>query len=177
MFSPTIRVAIFLLLTLFGVNQLSKGESAGWIYLVSAVVIASGYFRYSNVWAAWRAAKKGDFEHAEALIAGVHYPRLLSVQSAAYYRFILGMLAARAGRTDEAIRRLEAAATGELRTSNDHSIAWLTLAEVHASVGDVAAARERLQQARETPHKEALDSMIDKVESELSDRDSVEPSD
>ena len=165
MFSPVVRFGLVTLMLALGAYRVIDGDMLGWIYILAASWLTFGYFRYGAVWAAWRALKKHDYKRAKTLISTVHNPRNLSAQQLAYYHFIHGILQMHESEYDAAAGHLVTAAEGKLRTSNDRSVVFLTLAEIKAKEGKIDFARNYLERARETPHKGALDDVISQVES------------
>lgn len=165
MLSPLVRLILVLALSALGGYQLSVGRASGSLYMVIAIGLAYGYFRYGAVWAAWRAVKAVNLPRARSLISSIRYPALLSRENLAYYHLIQGLLTMHDQRFDVATDHVLQAVAGALRTSNDRSLALLILAEIKAITGEVEAAREYLGKAQETEHKPGLEDAFKRVES------------
>ena len=165
MVSPLVRLGLVALLVAVGGYQVSIDRTSGWLLLVAAGGLTYGYFRYGAVWAAWRALKAMKYDRAKALIETVNNPQLLAPQQRAYYHFTQGILRMRDSKFGIAAEHLASAAEGSLRTSNDRSVALLTLAEAKVKGGEIDVAREYLAKAKEMPHKDGLGEAIRQVES------------
>ena len=153
---------------LAGILRLRAGSPWGWVLLAVAVLLTVNLFLYGSIYTAFHRFKRGNFAGAERAIRQTPFPRLLTPRSRAYRHWILGALAASKEDWNRAAERYHRALEGRLRTPNDRAAAYLGLAQAVLERGDVAAARDFLDQATTTPHRDELDPMLARFEAVLS---------
>jgi tetratricopeptide (TPR) repeat protein len=164
MFNNKIRLVLIIVSILYGSQALSKGNLWGTVLsFTSTGLLIYGYFRYHQVFLLHRYIQQGDLAKAQEIADSIRFPNLLSTQQKAYYLFAKGYLAINDSRNELAIDYfLQSLETG-LRTTNDMAVANLELAKIYQAQGNRAKALERLQQARELPHKNELDPIIEEL--------------
>ena len=166
MFSNPIRLALVLGCVGFGIYRVLYGDRMGLLYVVAGILVAYGYFRYSTVWLAFRAVRKGELDRA-----GACYRKRgilpVCLHSSAYFELASGIVSANRGEEEAAERHLRAALGHELRTENDRCVAEVCLAELLARRGNLDEARELVTQARTRHHKPELAEWIDRIAGSL----------
>ena len=167
MFTAPIRLALFAVCIGLGVYGLYTGQATAWAYLLAAVLLVYGHFRYGPVWLAWRAVRNNDLERAKRLLAGVSNPGSLRPDQSAYFSFAQGLVALNEGDLGAAVEHLTKASEGKLRTSNDRSLAVMYLSAAKFDLGEQDAARALLEKARSIPHKSGVASFLDDLDAKF----------
>ncbi len=168
MFSNSLRLILIIISLLFGVYQFFKGELySGYLFLVAALFLIYGFFRYGSVWSAFQQIKNSKNTKVENLVNSVKYPNLLSNQQKAYYFFTKAVLEQDKNNLDEAEFFYIQAIEKGLKTSNDEAIANLNLAHIYREKKMSDLAQSRLQKTIELPHKKEVDKEIQKLKLEL----------
>jgi ATP/maltotriose-dependent transcriptional regulator MalT len=162
-FSNPIRIALILGCIGFGIYRVVYGDRIGLLLIFAGILYTYGYFRYSSVWLAFRAVRKGDLDRAARLLSQTRNPSSLSSQQRAYFELASGIVAANRGEEEAAERHFRAALHHKLRTENDRCIAEVCLAELLARRGNFDEARELVTQARTRHHKPELAECIDRI--------------
>jgi tetratricopeptide (TPR) repeat protein len=166
MFSNSIRVILIVVSILLGSVSLSKGNLlSGVLGFTSTGLLIYGYFRYNLVHLLWRYLKQGNLTKAQEILDSIKFPNLLGTQQKAYYQFSKGYLASNHSQNDLAEDCFLQALQIGLRTTNDMAIANLELAKIYHEQGNPGEAYERLQKAKELPHNEELNPLIEKLTS------------
>ncbi len=168
MFTTSIRLAIIVIALGSGCFQLTKGNRSGFVGLIGAAMLIFGFFRYGPIRPAFLALNNGRFSDAERLVASIKFPNLLNAESRAYLHWIQGVLATRdPGRLGFAEEQMQLAIDGNLRTSNDRSIATATLAQIVAQTKNLERAIKLLDQAENIPHSPTAATFLAKLRSEI----------
>ena len=167
MLSRSLRIALIVAASGFGLFRVLSGVASGWLYLVAAAAFAVGLFRSNAVALAYRAVLVGDMSRASVLLAQVPDPTRLSRQDRAYFHWVAGQLAGTAGQYREAYQHLALAASGGLRTSHIRAATECSLAEAALGLGDLPLARSHFERARTLPARDTLKPVIAGLASRL----------
>jgi hypothetical protein len=149
---------------------ISTGHGWGWALLALPVLLAWGFFRYGPMVVAFRAYHDQDWEMLALHLRTVRRPSLLSAQNRAYFTFLSGVAAFRAGDVPRASALLAAVPVEQLRTDNMRAILECHRAEVALAANDPADAHQHLDRARALPHKPEVDQVIATIERDLAAR-------
>jgi RimJ/RimL family protein N-acetyltransferase len=171
---PQRLVLIFILVAL-GMLFVEVKTSYALLVWLGAILVLVGHFRTGTVWLAFRRFRKGDLEGARRLLGSVRYPRWLNAQHRAYHDWMRGALALKDDLPAEAVRHLDRASVGRLRTENTRCGVFLTLAEALLELGEREKAREVVEAARSLPHSAQLDHLLDRVSRRLEQPTVVSP--
>lgn len=166
--SLPLRVVAVAVCAAAGIVRIAAGSRAGWVLLALAVLFTVNFFLYGSIYTAFHRFKRGNFASAERAIRQTPFPRLLTPRTRAYRHWMLGALAASREDWDRAVEQYRHALESRLRTPNDRAAAYLGLAQAELERGDVSAARQFLNEATVTPHREQLDPMLASFEATLS---------
>jgi hypothetical protein len=163
-FPSSVRIAVALVLFILGTMLLSAGRLEGLLMIVGALYWLFTYLRYGPVKIAFVAYRKGQIEHASALVDGVRWPRLLAPRYRSYYHWVRGAAAAHAGDLDQAYEEYSRAFAGKLRDPGDRSFLAALMAEIDVMRGRAGRALERVREARGLAHRAELDAILDDLE-------------
>lgn len=119
----------------------------GWLFVVSAVILVYGAFRYGSVHAAFRAVRNGRLDVARVALAETS-SRYLDKRSQAYASWVRAALAEGDKDLDAALSHLNDARQPAL-SSNDRTVIWVMEAAIHERQGDKVATRRALQAAKD----------------------------
>lgn len=95
---------------------ISTGHTWGWALLALPVLLTWGFFRYGPMVVAFRAYHEQNWETLASHLRTVRRPSLLSAQNRAYFTFLSGVAAFRAGDIPRASALLAAVPVEQLRT-------------------------------------------------------------
>ena len=148
MLSPWLRWLLIAVLLGFAFVHGRSGEGPlAFVFGLGAVLLVVGHFRYGSVQAAFRAVARKDLARAQKLIEATRAPQLLSARHRSYFHWVHAALAEGRGDLPGARDRLQRVLALPLRSPNDRTLAWCTLARLHHELGDRDAARQALAEA------------------------------
>ena len=161
------RVLLVLLNVLLSFHFLRSGQMLGWLFVVSAVILAYGAFRYGSVHAAFRAVRNGRLDVARAALAETS-TRFLDKRSHAYASWVRAALAEGDKDLDAALSHLRDARQPAL-SANDRVVIWVMEAAIHERQGDKTGVKRALQAASELkPTAKAAEILLKAEKSMLS---------
>ncbi len=166
MLAPPIRWLLVVLFVVFGAHALAAGRPAGCLAIVSALVLAAGYFLYGSVHTAFVALRRGDLARAHGLITQTA-PRWLTPKTRAYYHWVRAALAEARGQMPEAIDELEQALARPLRSDRERILALGTLAALRAKTGERDAALEALDEAERLGPSGEVTRLLSRIRDDL----------
>jgi hypothetical protein len=160
MLSRSIRIALIVAVSGYGLFRVLSGAASGWLFLAAAAAFALGLFRNHSVALAYRAVLAGDTGRASVLLAQVPDSTRLSRQDRAYFHWVAGQLAGAAGQYREAYQHLSIAVSGGLRTSHLRAATECSLAEAALGLGDKPMARSHFERAQALPSRDTLKPVL-----------------
>lgn len=168
MYTPFIRIILVIISIVLSITFYIKEDYTTMLLtLFAAILFIYGYFKSGTVYAAFQQLKKEDYKKAEALLAKIKNPALLSKGQKSYYHYIKGFLAIEKKEWSIAISELNSALSIGLRTENDKSIALLNLANVEFELKNYTNVKKYIVKVREYDLKPVVKSEIDKLAIEL----------
>ena len=135
--------------------------------LIAAGLFIYGYYRYGNVYIAFKALQIEDYAKAKKLISEIKNPELLVKGQKSYYHFSLGILASNEKKWNVSYNELVEALNIGLRTKNDTSIVLLNLANVEFNRQNFDEAMDFIAQIKEMELNPLVRSEVDKLETEI----------
>jgi hypothetical protein len=150
-----------------GGNLLYTGDR--WAYGAFGVagLIAFGHFRFGSVMLAFRAMQAEQYDRAQRLLKGVHFPQLLSLSQRFYFELASGAVAGHLQQPDVEEQHYRTALEFAANNERDRSVVELELAELLAERGAAGEALEILDQAREHPCTPSVQDEIDRLTESL----------
>lgn len=167
MLTPRVRGLLAIVAFLLGVYGVVKGDYLGLVGIGASALLAYGYFKYGNVWLAFRAVSAGQMEKAAQHLQQVGQPTALGSQERAYFELASGFVCVSRGQNGPAERHLRVALDNELRTQNDRALAEAILAQLLIARDELTEARSVLDQAAARPARPAIAQRIQALRSEL----------
>lgn len=139
------------------------------LFSIAGALLIIGHFRHSSVWLAMYYFKKRQFEKGRKHLISIKNPDRLVKSTRGYYYWGMGIINVFDKDFGTAITNFEKALAIGMRTKHDLAIIHLNLAEVHLLQGEADRAKSYLQQAKSTPHKHVLNTLIQSVERKIAD--------
>ncbi len=162
MFSPTTRLLLLVLVASFGIFELVRGQTIGWLFILAAAILAYGHTRRNDprLSEAFGAYRKGDLDLVRDRLRQIGAPERLGPRDRAYFEFLSGVVAQRSEDWDTARAHLVAASSGPIHTDMLRTVIACHLAAVEIERGEMTAAREQIELAEKLPHAASLDETI-----------------
>ena len=167
MLTPRVRGLLAIVAFLLGVYGLIKGDYLGMVGIGISALLAYGYFKYGNVWLAFRSVSAGQMEKAAQHLQQVGRPAALGTEERAYFELASGFVCASRGQNAQAEQHLRVALANELRTQNDRALAEAILAQLLIARDELTEARSVLDEAAARPARPAIAQRIRDLRSEL----------
>ena len=159
---PTfVRLIMFLVAIAIGGNLLYTGDIWAYAAFGIAALIDFGHFRFGSVMLAFRAVQAEQYDKAQRLLKGVHWPKLLSLSQRFYFELASGAVAGHLQKPDVEEQHYRTALDFAADNERDRSVVELELAELLAERGADSEALEMLNQAREHPSTPSVQDGID----------------
>ncbi len=150
MFSPTTRLLLLVLVASFGIFELVRGQTIGWLFILAAAILSEAFGAY----------RKGDLDLVRDRLRQIGAPERLGPRDRAYFEFLSGVVAQRSEDWDTARAHLVAASSGPIHTDMLRTVIACHLAAVEIERGEMTAAREQIELAEKLPHAASLDETI-----------------
>jgi len=161
MFTPVGRLALLLASAALSVWCFDQGiPVAAWMFVVAAVLVPYGHFRYGSVWLAFRQIQRGNIERGRRLLAATPNPRWLGRQERGFYHFGNGVIALRDDDLSRAEEELRRALEFSVRSTHNAAMVHVLLTRIYLDTNRVENARESLREAERLPHQSDLDAEI-----------------
>jgi hypothetical protein len=137
-------------------------------FVISALLFIDA-LRNSSVWYGFNAFRRGDLIRVNYALQQVHWPKLLSPQSLAYYNWLKGVKEVAEQRYAAGRVHLLVAINGELKTQNDRSLLHCLLAEIAVQEKEGDTAREHIKHATALEHHPEVNRIIESLTQRLPD--------
>lgn len=174
MFSNKVRfllTMVTLLLLIYSVA--TQKYYLSFVLLIGLSLLIVGYYRYNSIWLAFNYMGSQRLDKVKELLHEVKYPHMLSRTYKGFYHMLNGAVLLYHDKNPEPVaEELKTALEYGVRTSNNISIIYIMYAQLFIKQQDYSTARDYIQKARDTPHKESLDGGIAHLEAELNSLDS-----
>ena|SRR6185369_2579442 len=167
MLTPRSRWLLAVVSFAFGAYQVACGHYVGFVLLAASAFLAYGYFKYGNVWLAFRAISAGKVDAAAELLQRVERPASLAAEERGYYELSSGFVCAARAQNQDAERHLRLALENQLRTDNDRALAEAVLAQLLIARDELADARSLLERAAARSCRPAIAKRIQVLRDEL----------
>ncbi len=150
MFSPIIRVALFIALIGAAVMTFMEGNDFGAVALVlGALYVFVDYYRSGSVWVAFRHLRRGNFELAEKHLKQTKYNKWLRNTHKSSYHTIEGYLFLQKGQLEKAYKAFEQAEEFGFRSPKDRALNLINQVNVLVKIGKKQIAKKKFAALKE----------------------------
>lgn len=142
------------------------------ILVIGLSLLIVGYYRYNSIWLAFNYMGSQRLDKVKELLLEVKYPHMLARTYKGFYHMLSGAVLLYHDKNLEPVaEELKTALEYGVRTPNNISIIYIMYAQLFIKQEDYNSARDYIQKAKETSHKDSLDGGIAHLEAELSELD------
>ena len=150
MFSPIIRLTLFITIIGAAIISFIKGKDFGGVALIlGAVYVAVDYYRSGSVWVAFRHLRKGRFDLAQKHIKQTKYTKWLRNTHKSSYHTIEGYLALQNNHLDKASKSFAKAEEFGFRSPRDRAMNFINQINVLVKLGKKTSAKKKFLELKE----------------------------